>query len=445
MNSWQTIVDLMAQISGVCAGLIMQLKDGEMETLVVSNTPDNIFKAGNRERLDNSGLYCETVVKEDKMLLVPDASKSERWKNSPNLKHGMFCYLGVPIHTPDGRVFGVLSILDHKANQFSQYIITVMEKMRDLIEAHIKLMNLSCYDPLTGLYNRTFFNDIVTKEISRAGRYHIPVTMLILDIDHFKYVNDAFGHLAGDDVLKSIARIIVSALRSSDIVARFGGEEIIVLMPNVKAEDALPAAERIRALLEEGELLPCFKVTASIGVAEYIGEETFDDWFYRADAALYKAKNSGRNQVVVYDKMFKAPAASVCLEWKNEWNSGDEDIDREHRELLELGSKLINISQAGYGNVEIMEQLDMLLAHIITHFENEEKILKQIGYGGYSEHQALHKDLVAKALLLKESCLSNSIKQSAFFSFIVDDVVIEHMQNEDSKFFPYVREYRTSL
>lgn len=440
-KSWQIIVDLIAQIAGVRVGLIMRAYDGQIEVMVAGGSKNNPYKVGEKENLVNSGLYCKKVIKENEKLLVPNALKSEAWKNNPDIKLGMLSYLGFPIRMPDDSPFGTICILDDKENKFSTSIEILIGEMRDLIEAHIKLLCLSSYDQLTGLLNRTFLNKRAEEEMKRAERFCRPISMLMLDIDHFKQVNDVFGHLKGDEVLKNIARTIVSCLRGGDVVARYGGEEFLMLLPDTTAGKALDAAERIRALVGSSRWLPFGKVTVSIGAAQYINGEAFDDWFRRADAAVYKAKNIGRNQVVAFDTADSFPTTRVRLEWKSEWNSGNERIDEEHRKMLELGNQLINISLAGMDYDKVSEQLELLLSHILFHFDSEEKILFRLGYSDYTEHCGLHKDLTSKALALKEAYVNRSLKQSAFFSFLVDDVIIGHLELEDTKFFARIRSH----
>ncbi len=227
--------------------------------------------------------------------------KSPEWENNPDIKYNMLCYLGFPILLPDNKPFGTICILDDKENNYSSEIVGLMEKMRDLIEAHIKLLYLSFHDQLTGLYNRAFLDIKTNEEKEKIKHYQVPISMLVLDIDQFKKVNDTFGHLKGDEVLKSVARIISSSLRSSDIAARYGGDEFFVLMPDTSIDKAVLVAERIRANTENSLCLADGKITVSIGASEYMREEALEDWFKRADRALYEAKNSGKNKVVTYD------------------------------------------------------------------------------------------------------------------------------------------------
>lgn len=156
-------------------------------------------------------------------------------------------------------------------------------------------------DALTGLPNRLALDERMPEEYARWRRYGQPLTLCMLDVDHFKQVNDQHGHGAGDKVLAEIASAVRGNVRKSDFVARYGGEELLLLMPGVNLKQGLVAAEKIRARIEtmrfmyDGERVP---VTVSIGVAEYGAGDESEAVFDRADAALYFAKESGRNQVI---------------------------------------------------------------------------------------------------------------------------------------------------
>lgn len=245
----------------------------------------------------DSGLYCETVIRRNKMLLVPNASKSDRWRSNPDMKYNMKCYLGFPIKLPDGDIFGTICMLDDKENNFSQDMKDFMEKMRNLIEAYLKLLHLSITDQLTSLYNRTYLNIKASGEMKRADITKNTITALLLDIDHFKKINDTFGHLLGDRVLKNFARIIRSFFQETGVIFRLGGDEFIVLMPGTAINEALIKAEHLRLKVENSEICPDVKITVSIGAAERNPGESLDDWFMRVDKALYKVKKRGRNQV----------------------------------------------------------------------------------------------------------------------------------------------------
>ncbi|MHC9541584.1 MAG: ATP-binding protein [Vulcanimicrobiota bacterium] len=139
-NEWQSIVDLLARISGVRAGLIMRVLEDDIEVFVSSKTVNSPYHPGDREHLLCSGLYCEAVITSQEKLLVPNALKSEKWKNNPDIRLNMISYLGLPIRMPDGKPFGTICLLDDRENEYSPELVELMEKMRDLIESHLALM-----------------------------------------------------------------------------------------------------------------------------------------------------------------------------------------------------------------------------------------------------------------------------------------------------------------
>jgi diguanylate cyclase (GGDEF)-like protein len=166
---------------------------------------------------------------------------------------------------------------------------------------HDEIYRLSITDNLTGIPNRRALRDEFAREFSRARRHTLPTSFLMLDIDRFKDVNDTFGHLAGDAVLAHVARAVRAATRDGDTVARYGGEEIAVLMPQTDLPEAAAVAERVRASIEglcteyRGQSV---HVTVSVGCAALRPEDTgFNDLVERADAKLYEAKAAGRNLV----------------------------------------------------------------------------------------------------------------------------------------------------
>ncbi|RUO43712.1 hypothetical protein CWE15_00475 [Aliidiomarina taiwanensis] len=165
-----------------------------------------------------------------------------------------------------------------------------------------RLQHLAHNDPLTGLANRRYFDEFATHEFVKAQRHKSPISILAMDIDHFKKINDTYGHDVGDDILKSLANTCEGVIRSTDIMARFGGEEFVILMPDIDYDDAVIKANEIRETLaalktplSNGGIV---QFTISIGVAAYSAElDTIDKILKSADMALYKAKESGRNKV----------------------------------------------------------------------------------------------------------------------------------------------------
>lgn len=155
-------------------------------------------------------------------------------------------------------------------------------------------------DPLTKLPNRQAYDHQFNSEFSRWQRYGKPLTMMIADIDFFKKINDTFGHAAGDKVLKTVARVLQTNLRDTDFIARFGGEEFVILMPETKIDAAIKVAEKLRTTMMDCPFHSSNRkvpVTMSLGVCEFKKGDTQEIAFDKADKALYKAKESGRNKV----------------------------------------------------------------------------------------------------------------------------------------------------
>jgi len=168
-----------------------------------------------------------------------------------------------------------------------------------------KLHEQANHDPLTGLYNRRYLDTTLERELARCQREGQPLSLMLIDIDHFKQINDTYGHLAGDEVLKQLADMLSAQARNADVVCRFGGEEFLLLLPNMPPATALARAEQWRrdfaaSTIAFGEFR--MQATLSLGLASYPGHGTSAQALIRsADRALYRAKTEGRNRVVVAD------------------------------------------------------------------------------------------------------------------------------------------------
>lgn len=217
----------------------------------------------------------------------------------------------------EGEVLGLIAVEWGKNNRVTMATIELLSNVTGRVALSLsntfllaEVQRLASVDGLTGLANRRTFNITFQKEVTRAIRTDVPMSLLLLDIDHFKSVNDNHGHQIGDQVLAESAGGVAEACRGEDLPARYGGEEIVVIMPNCPADQALNAAERIRrALGAANKTLP--GVTASAGVATLPADgSTTTALLAAADAALYRAKEMGRNQTVSAESM-RAAGPSV--------------------------------------------------------------------------------------------------------------------------------------
>ena len=173
-------------------------------------------------------------------------------------------------------------------------VLTDMTAEMDLVRERDHLART---DPVTGLMNRRAAEEVLEREASRAQRFGSRISVGLIDLDHFKQVNDRFGHGTGDEVLRRVADVANKTLRASDMAARWGGEEFLVVLTDTGFEGALMCAERIRAAVERLELARVGNVTISAGVSELVRGEEVSIALLRADELLYKAKSAGRNCV----------------------------------------------------------------------------------------------------------------------------------------------------
>ncbi len=181
---------------------------------------------------------------------------------------------------------------------FNSYIMLV-QRYKDILEIKNRtLLKLANTDHLTKINNRKSIEKCLKKELKRAERYNRQLSLIMLDVDDFKKINDTYGHSAGDKVLRQLSKIISSAIRDTDHFGRWGGEEFIIVLTETDLENAVILAKKIRMLLSTAEFEGCDKVTCSIGVTQYLHGDDYDTLINHADVAMYKAKNSGKDKVI---------------------------------------------------------------------------------------------------------------------------------------------------
>lgn len=232
-------------------------------------------------------------------------------------------------------------------NAYERYVNDLKEKkhQQELLEKNIhlstlnrKLSELTIHDELTGLYNHRFLQAKATEELARAVRYHHPLSCLMVDIDHFKVINDSHGHPAGDQILKELSRLLRANVREVDTIARYGGEEFLILLPHTNYAGTQVVAERIRKQVMDHSFevgRHPVQVTASIGVASYPEDavERKDTLLLFADKALYRAKGSGRNKVCFYHDLSR------------EFSKEMPDMKIENARLADIRQRLFDISE----------------------------------------------------------------------------------------------------
>jgi len=250
-----------------------------------------------------------TVINTGKPLLIPDVTQRPDLVSPIVLKEGIRSFIVLPLPGRE-RIMGAMFVFWHREHVFSddevRLLMTFANQAALGIEnaqLYAEVQELAITDPLTGLYNRRGLIELGRIEFARTRRFGRPFASMMLDIDHFKRVNDAYGHPVGDQVLQALAKHCQSSVREIDLVARYGGEEFVFLLPETNLEVAREIAERLRRTIanlsiptEKGEL----SVTVSLGVAMYdentLGLETM---IARTDQAMYVAKHRGRNRIAV--------------------------------------------------------------------------------------------------------------------------------------------------
>ncbi len=176
-----------------------------------------------------------------------------------------------------------------------------LAKLNQKLEQNMhQLEHLAAHDVLTGVFNRRMFEQLLEIEIKRANRYSQPLSVVLADVDLFKNVNDQYGHSTGDQVLCAIAQTFAEHIREGDILARWGGEEFAIILPNLAAEQAIDMTERLRQSIATSRYDHGIQVTCSFGVSSFVEEDSINSLFSRMDTALYQAKDSNRNTVRLF-------------------------------------------------------------------------------------------------------------------------------------------------
>ena len=245
--------------------------------------------------------FCTHTIQAREPLLIPDTLQDARFAKYPSVTGEPFIrsYLGVPLSSPDGYNLGALCALDVKPRDFIPGQIEVLKSFAALAVDELELRRIAQIDSLTGAATRRSFLLEMEKTISKFLRRGQTATLLTMDIDHFKKVNDTFGHPAGDAVLRTVSSRLQGILRKEDLLGRLGGEEFGILLPDIELHHAVQVAEKLRCSLQDTPvaLSEPLRVTASFGVAALEMDSVSPElWLSKADQALYSAKRTGRNK-----------------------------------------------------------------------------------------------------------------------------------------------------
>jgi len=291
----------------------LMLVDEEHNSLVtkVTSGADACFV---KECRIGEGLFG-TIATSKRPKLIKDVSLNDEFSQVTNKSIDRGSYLGLPLIGHQSQVIGILNVYKQHPEALSEsemgFYAGIAEHASMAIEnawLYERTQELSHRDDLTGLFNRRYFFDMAHKEIKRAQRYGRNASLIMLDLDHFKRFNDRFGHLEGDGALKQVAEILNSLARHADIVARYGGDEFLMLLPETEKSGSQIFAERIRQRLTSHIFIPqevkpgngneCGALTITIGIGTYPEDAlSCDELIEYADMALYAGKAQGRNRV----------------------------------------------------------------------------------------------------------------------------------------------------
>lgn len=286
--------------------VILQLKSSEDDAVVVidGKKPIGIFTTKDFLNIINTGADLSLPVKTymtapidvlHENTTIADAIEYIRIKK----------FKRIVIVDAIDNLIGVISQKELLRLVYNKWIEIIKEEGDKLSKINEKLLkekssleDKANFDFLTQIYNRQKFESLLEYELKQVLRYKDrSLSIMVLDIDDFKSINDTHGHLVGDEILKEFAKIIAFSIRQNDILARWGGEEFIVMLPHTNIENSFFVAEKLRATIENHTFASNLKITCSIGVSEHHIHQSKDDFFAQADLALYSAKNTGKNKV----------------------------------------------------------------------------------------------------------------------------------------------------
>lgn len=265
---------------------------------------------------------CAHAILQHELFVVPDTRADQRFVDNP-LVHGkpyLHFYAGAVLKTDEGHALGTLCVLDHAPRTLSpeqgeilqalagQVMLLLQlyrqnqkqaEMLAEIDAARHEMAHLAATDSLTGLVNRRAFSERLAQEIARVSRGNGPSCLIMADLDHFKTINDHYGHQTGDHALTVFAATCRSVFREADLVGRWGGEEFIALLPDTRLEDALHVSDRLHTALSRTPITgngDSFRLSVSLGIVALDGTRGMDEVLRAADAALYAAKEAGRSR-----------------------------------------------------------------------------------------------------------------------------------------------------
>ena len=362
----------------------------------------------------------------------------------------------------DGSCFpAALTVTPIVENDQRVGVVVIFQDITERKASEAMISDLAFYDPLTRLPNRRLLLDRLEQAMAASQRSACHSALMFLDLDNFKPLNDAHGHVVGDLLLVEVAKRLKRCVREVDTVARFGGDEFVVMLSELSVDRAGATAHaeivagKICGTLAEPYLLAVsredaadtvveHRCTASIGVAMFINHEISQDAILtQADHAMYQAKEAGRN-TFRFASRTQPPAAEVegvaanfmQLAWRPAYQSGNALIDEQHRALFSDASRLLTAILSKRTSEEVGALIDVLIPGVARHFQDEEAIIAAAGFPGAAEHAAIHRELVDRAGRLVDRFHAGTLGVGELFEFLANDLIARHLLEADRSFFP---------
>ncbi len=292
---------------------ILMLKTDSEQELEIASSYGITLDKGVWVKIDEKNVILHEVFNKGESIYISDLTSDGHY-NFLGVLGRKGSLLSLPLISENKTTLGILNLHRSEPRAFSEEEIEFLQLMTvhaaGVIDKTILFQNtkvLAYTDALTSIFNRRYFDQRYTREILRARRYKRNLSILMIDIDHFKKYNDTFGHLMGDKVLQNVAQVLETELRRADVVCRYGGEEFVVILPEIDLHNAYYVGEKLRnavitSTFAGDDKIPGKGITISLGVAAFPENgDTEKMILERADEALYKAKEQGRNQVVMAD------------------------------------------------------------------------------------------------------------------------------------------------
>jgi diguanylate cyclase (GGDEF)-like protein/hemerythrin-like metal-binding protein len=289
-------------------------------------------------------------------------------------------------------------------------------------------------DGLTGVWNRRKMEETGEGDLQRLVRHGTPATLLLIDVDDFKAINDTFGHASGDAVLTALATAWRGVLRETDMLGRWGGEEFLVLVSGSSVGDAVAVAERLRQTTRSVDCGLGQQVTISIGLSMALSHDSWRRWFERADAALYRAKAAGKDRVEADIPLDLATGTSL-VRWADGLETGIAALDLDHRSMVEIANRLLRTVRGSGDKTAVLQELAEIEREMLAHFQREEAMIAALHPEALQTHAAEHAALTARLCLLRERFCDDALPLEALVQFVVFEMCAHHIAGSDSALF----------